>query len=62
MTAKYKPGDVVIYFNGNGIRIGERTIARIDEPFEGDDEHRYFITPTDTPWYSIRESQLKQPT
>lgn len=61
MTAKYKPGDVVIYFNGNGIRIGERTIAGIDELFAGDDEQRYFITPTDTPWYSIRESQLKQP-
>jgi hypothetical protein len=59
MTAKFKPGDVVEYVNDYGVKIGLKTITELDSSIWTDPQPRYFITPTDTPWYSVKESNLK---
>lgn len=53
---KFKIGDYVEYTNSNGVVLGKRKIIGY-ETRTG--ENTYFIEPTDTPWFSIRESQLK---
>jgi hypothetical protein len=56
---KFKVGDVVEYTNEYGVHIGQRKISAIDDSTGwSDDEPRYFLTPTDTPWYSVRERSL----
>jgi hypothetical protein len=58
--AKFKIGDVVEYINEYGVHIGRRKIAAIDDSKGwSDNEPRYFLTPTDTPWYSVRERYLR---
>jgi hypothetical protein len=53
--AKFKIGDVLDYINDYGVHIGRRKIAAIDDSKGwSDNEPRYFLTPTDTPWYSVR--------
>lgn len=57
--AKFKVGDVVEYINEYGVHIGRRKIAAIDDSKAwSDNEPRYFLAPTDTPWYSVRERYL----
>jgi hypothetical protein len=53
---KFKIGDKVIYTNSNGVCWGERTIIGLDERTG---EPTYYIDPTDTPWFSVREDTLK---
>lgn len=56
IEAKFKIGDKVIYKNSNGVVFGERVIIGLEQT---KDEPKYFIEPTDTPWFAIRESQLR---
>jgi len=51
---KYKVGDQVHYTNSNGVYWGIKTIIGLDER----NGPTYFISPTDTPWFSIAEKQL----
>lgn len=53
---KFKIGDSVKWTNGNGVNLGRRTIIGFDSDPK---EHRYYIDPIDTPWYSISERNLK---
>lgn len=53
---KYKIGDEVEYTNPNGIYIGEKIIIRLDIRTN---LPTYYIYPTDTPWFSVRETGLK---
>ena len=46
-------GQVVQVTNGYGVDIGIKTIIGIDSA------GRYYLTPTDTPWFSWHESALK---
>ena len=55
---KFKVGDRVKYTNGNGVYIGEKTITKLGERRTG--EPTYFIKPTDTPWFSVREELLEK--
>ncbi len=58
-SAKFKVRDVVEYINEHEVHIGRRRIAAIDDSKEwSDNEPRYFLAPTDTPWYSVRERYL----
>ncbi len=56
MEYKFKVGDKVIFTNDYGVVIrGVKTILSID----ADADHaRYYIKPTDSPWYSVRERNL----
>ncbi len=57
--AKFKIDDVVEYINDNGVHIGQKKIVAIDDSKGwSDNEPRYFLAPTDTPWYSVRERYL----
>jgi len=50
---RFKINDRVHYTNGNGVYIGIKTITGTE--YEKRDTKRilrYFITPTDTPWFS----------
>lgn len=53
---KYKAGDRVIWTNDYGVCWGVRTIKEVDEPDKWG--HRYYITPTETPWMYVREANL----
>lgn len=57
----FKAGDVVHCYNGNDLYIGIKTITEVAEApevWESWMERRYYITPTDTPWYAVAESQV----
>jgi hypothetical protein len=56
-TQKYKAGDVVTFINDYGVVFTGFKIIGI-EKWEGCDEFRYFVEPSDTPWYSHKESLL----
>jgi hypothetical protein len=53
---KFKLGDNVNYTNGNGINFGKKTIIGFDSRTN---KPTYYIEPTDTPWFSVREEQLE---
>ncbi|WP_336775414.1 hypothetical protein [Paenibacillus sp. MMO-58] len=53
---KFKIGDEVKWTNGNGVNMGRRTIIGFDTI---GNENAYYIDPIDTPWFSIRESNLE---
>lgn len=56
MKHKFAAGDKVIMINDNGVKIrGEKSILAIDTSATGP---RYLIAPSDTPWFSVPESQL----
>lgn len=46
-------GTLVQVTNGYGINIGIKKVIGID------DEGRYYLSPTDSPWFSWQESDLK---
>jgi len=55
-------GDIVEVTNGYGVILrGYRTITGIDNRDGWHDKKvkRYFISPTDTPWYSFPETRLR---
>lgn len=53
---RYKLGDRVVWTNSYGVCWGIRTISEVGEPDKFG--HRYYITPTDTPWMYVREANL----
>lgn len=55
-AARFKVGDVVCFTNDNGVKWHGKRIKEVDPHATG--ENRYFLEPTDTPWYSTRESFL----
>ena len=57
---RFKVGDVVRYVNPQGVDLGFRTITEVQEEeiWEPWMTHRYYITPTDTPWYAVDEACL----
>ena len=61
----FKVGDVVIYTNPQGVCFGKRTIVGTGPEFNDEAAARgavrYYIEPTDTPWYPVRESCLSLP-
>ena len=53
------PNQKVIYTNEYSVCFGEKTITRMANERETfGNEPRYFITPTDTPWFPFAESEL----
>ena len=55
MERKFKIGEDVIYINENGVNWGRRKIIGYDTRTG---ENTYYIDPTDTPWFSVREENL----
>ena len=53
---KFKIGDKVNYTNCNGVNWGEKTIIGTDTRTG---QPTYYIAPTDTPWFSVREELLE---
>lgn len=51
---KYKISDVVTFINSYGVNFGKKTITGLDNR----NGPTYYITPTDTPWYSVEEEYL----
>jgi hypothetical protein len=49
-------GDAVTLVNDNGVVFPGKKIAGFDATSQ---DPRYFIEPTDTPWFSFPESQLE---
>ena len=58
MTHKYQEGDKVVFTNEFGVCWGVRTITGLCDPYTEGGEPRYFIEPTDCPWFSTAESTL----
>lgn len=64
VTPKFRPGDRVTMTNDSGVVFPGKAILSIDESewakerAERDGQARYYITPTDTPWFSFPESWL----
>ena len=54
---KYKVGEIVNY-SCNGNNWGDCEILGMDKPFAVSGEPRYFVAPSDTPWFAISESDL----
>lgn len=53
----FKAGDRVTFTNDQGCVFPCKTILGVDpQPFDG--KIRYFITPTDSPWFSFAEHNL----
>lgn len=65
ITPAFKVGDVVIYTNPQGVCFGRKTVVGTAPAFEPEaaarGEVRYYISPTDTPWFSVQESCLSFP-
>lgn len=61
MTLAYKfaPGDTVVYTNDYGVCWGLRTVKSLDVWEDG--LPRYYIEPTDSPWCSVAEKNLREP-
>lgn len=55
---KFQVGQQVKYVNGNGVYIGVRTITATTDLFESGGETKYYITPTDSPWFAHREDSF----
>lgn len=53
---KFAIGDAVTFTNDQGVVYPGKKITGIE--LQGD-EPRYFITPTDTPWFAFRERNLQ---
>ncbi|MDM0036847.1 hypothetical protein QTI33_32255 [Variovorax sp. J22P271] len=58
--ARFAVGDAVTFTNPQGLVFPGKTIVSIDASAWARESGapRYFITPTDTPWYSFPESEL----
>ncbi|MDD4969780.1 MAG: hypothetical protein PHT07_10175 [Paludibacter sp.] len=55
---KYKIGDEVTYINDYCVNWGLRTITGMEQDKWG---WKYFISPTDTPWFPVKEKNLYVP-
>jgi hypothetical protein len=60
---RFQAGDVVHYTNPQGVEWGPRTVLSEDTSPDrpGYPQRRYYLTPTDTPWYSVAEDCLSEP-
>lgn len=59
LTFKFKPGDKVTFTNDQGcVFPGKTIVAYGTDDFAKEYGPRYFITPTDTPWFSFHEKEL----
>lgn len=56
---KFAVGETIIYINSNGVNFGERKIVQITHCF-GEHKPRYFIEPTDAPWFPVSEKTLRK--
>lgn len=56
MASKFKLGDLVTFINDYGVKWPEKTVVGIEE--RPGEEPRYFLQPTDCPWFPTRESNL----
>ena len=54
IETKFKIGEIVDYTNENGVHWGPRKIIGRETWYVTD--VRYYISPTDTPWFSVKES------
>ena len=54
---KFKVGQEVVYTNDQGVNWGRKTIVGHEVDSFGQD--RYYIEPTDTPWFPVHERNLK---
>lgn len=57
--AQFKIGDEVTFTNDNGVVFKDKTVVGIERGFEPNSEPRYYIEPTDAPWYSKRARNLQ---
>jgi hypothetical protein len=55
----FNKGDKVLYTNDNSVIIGEKTIIGTEKISYSDSGNGYYVDPTDTPWYAIKEENLK---
>lgn len=55
----FKVGDAVTMTNDYGVVFeGKKVIGIADDEFAKENGPRYFIAPTDTPWFSVHEKSL----
>jgi hypothetical protein len=59
MPAKFNAGDNVLYTNDYGVFIGERKIVAVTSISYSESGYGYYLEPTDTPWYAVKEENLK---
>lgn len=64
MNPKFKPGDQVAFINGDGCKFTGKTIVKSlkASEFFGVSKYkgfRYYIEPTDSPWFAVAENELK---
>lgn len=57
VAGKFQIGDLVSWVNDYGVKFPERTVIGLDTSWGGD-EPRYFLSPNDAHWMSVRESAL----
>lgn len=57
---RFRVGDPVIYTNPYGVCWGERIVSG-HEIWTGENyaDHRYYLTPCDTPWYPVSQACLE---
>lgn len=57
---KFNVGDRVTFVNDYGCRWADRTITEITPNTLGENPSgwRYYYSPTDAPWFAVREDQL----
>lgn len=56
---KFAPGDRVTMTNDYGVEFPGKRIVSLDDSLHwSNPEPRYFIEPTDTPWFSVAEGNL----
>jgi hypothetical protein len=61
MFDEFQPGDYVTFTNDNGVVFEGKRIVRRDNHWTGIDQTpRYFIEPTDAPWFSTKVTNLSR--
>lgn len=56
---KYSAGDAVTFTNDYGVVFHRKVVVGLDGSGWSLPEPRYFIEPTDSPWFSVKESNLQ---
>lgn len=57
--SRFAPGDQVVFTNDYGVSFaGRRVVAIDDSQFAKEYGPRYFVEPTDSPWFSKHERNL----
>jgi hypothetical protein len=58
-TPKFKVGEVVRWTNSNGVDLGARRVVLIENITYSDSGFGYILDPTDTPWFAVKEEELR---